>query len=43
MVKIYIQWTKAPKLVREVCMGHLLILEGVPNIFTSGTPPNRGV
>jgi len=43
MVKIYTQWTKATKLIREVLMGHLLVLEGVPKIFTLGTPPNRGV
>jgi len=42
MVKIYTR-IKAPKLVREVFMGHLLILEGVLKIFTLGTPPNRGV
>jgi len=43
MVKIYTRWTKAPKLVRKVFMGHLLILERVFLIFTSGTPPNWGV
>jgi len=42
MVKIYTRWTTAPKLVREVLMGHLLILEEMPKIFSSETPPNRG-
>jgi len=33
----------ATKLVRKVFMVHLLILEGVPKIFTSRTSPNREV
>jgi len=42
MVKIYTRWTKAPKLLREVLIGHLLVLKEVPEIFTLWTPPNWG-
>jgi len=40
--EIYTRRTKAPKLVKEVFRVDLSILEGVPKIFTSGTPPNWG-
>jgi len=43
MVKIYTRRTKAPKLVIEVFMDHLLILEEVPKIFTSGKHSNRRI
>jgi len=34
---------KSIKIVREVFMSRLLILEGMLQIFISGTPPNQGV